>query len=180
MYDYKGLELNRPIAEELILELFAGKKNVKKAKIKDTVLQEHSKRGGIDYTRQTTPVTDALKNLRDKGLATNKKRGYWTFKAKETTKGNERDKALDDAFKFAFLIQAGLNDIGLGDYAGAIKKFDEALEIIPNSTQALQGRALCKSLLCITSRQLTREQLRKYAREAVSDMEYAIFVGIGV
>ena len=85
MYDYKGRELNRPIAEELILELFAGEENVKKAEIKKRVLQEHSNRGGKPYTRATTPVTEALKNLRHKGLANNQRRGYWTFKAKETT-----------------------------------------------------------------------------------------------
>ena len=98
-YEYEGQKLNRPIAEELIIELFAGKKNVKKAEIKDAVLREHSKRGGIEYTRLTTPVTDALKNLRDKELATNKEKiGYWTFKAEETTKGNnEVNKTLDDA-----------------------------------------------------------------------------------
>lgn len=86
MYDYEEQELNRPIAEELILELFAGQKNVKKAEIKSRVLQEHSNRGGKPYTRQTTPVTEALKNLRDnKGLATNQRRGYWAFKAKEAS-----------------------------------------------------------------------------------------------
>ena len=85
MYDYKGQELNRPITEKLILELFAGKIDVRKAEIKNRVLQEHSNRGGKPYTRQTTPVTDALKTLRDKGLANNQKRGYWTFKTKETT-----------------------------------------------------------------------------------------------
>ena len=86
MYDYKGQELNRPIAEELILDLFAGKENVKKAEIKDRVLQEHSNRGGLPHTRQTSPVTEALKNLRDnKGLANNERKGYWTFKAKEAS-----------------------------------------------------------------------------------------------
>ena len=85
MYDYKGQKLNRPITERLILELFAGKIDVKKAEIKSRVLQEHSKRGGKPHTTQTTPVTAALKTLRDKGLANNEKRGYWTFKVKETS-----------------------------------------------------------------------------------------------
>lgn len=91
MYQYEERELNGPIAEELIRELFAGQKNVKKAEIKSRVLREHSNRGGKPYTRQTTPVTKALKNLRDnKGLATNQRRGYWTFKANEASvKTNE-------------------------------------------------------------------------------------------
>ena len=81
MYRYKGQKLNRPIAEELILELFAGSENVKKAEIKSMVLQEHSKGRGLPHTTQTTPITGALKNLRDtRKLATNPKRGYWTFK----------------------------------------------------------------------------------------------------
>ena len=50
MYDYEGQELNRPIAEELILDLFAGQENVKKAEIKARVVQEHSNRGGKPYT----------------------------------------------------------------------------------------------------------------------------------
>ena len=84
MYQYEERELNGPIAEELIRELFTGKENVKKAEIEERVLQEHSNRGGKPYTRATTPVTDALNNLKKEGFADNQRRGYWTFKAKET------------------------------------------------------------------------------------------------
>ena len=80
MYKYEGQELNKPIAEELILELFAGQENVKLAEIKKRVLQEHSNRGGEPYTRQYTPVSAALRKLKSKGLADNKRKGYWTFK----------------------------------------------------------------------------------------------------
>ena len=86
MYHYKGQKLNPLIARELILELFPRRVKVKKEDIVTVVNQEHSKRGGKPGTRRMGPITAALKNLREQGLATNQnQRGYWTFKAKEVS-----------------------------------------------------------------------------------------------
>jgi hypothetical protein len=90
-YKYKGRELDRLIAEELILELFAGEEDVRTGKIERDVLQAHIDRGGLEYTRSTSPIMDALLSLKEEELTTNKKRGYWTVKPEETTKGGETD-----------------------------------------------------------------------------------------
>lgn len=71
------------------------------------------------------------------------------------------------------LTQAGLQQMQIGNYAGAIQKFDEALVIIPTSIHALQGRAFCKSLLCIVNLQLTPDQMRNYVQEIILDLESA-------
>ena len=78
-YEHEGQELNRPIAEKLILELFAGKTAVKKADIKSTVDRVHTERGGKLSNRVVNPCTDALKNLRDQGKADNPQRGFWSI-----------------------------------------------------------------------------------------------------
>jgi len=78
-YEHKGQELNRPIAEELILELFAGQTDVKKADIRSTVDRVHTESGGKLSSRRVHPSTDALRNLRYQGLAANPQRGLWTI-----------------------------------------------------------------------------------------------------
>ena len=83
MYKYEGRKLDRLIAGELILELFAGRINVKRAEIDDRVLQEHLNRGGKPHTRDGSPCKEALKNLSDQGRIQDPGRGYWSFKDPE-------------------------------------------------------------------------------------------------
>ena len=78
-YEHKGQELNRPIAEKLILELFVGKTDVKKADIRRILDRVHTESGGKLSSRRVHPSTDALRNLRDQGLAANPQRGLWTI-----------------------------------------------------------------------------------------------------
>ena len=79
-----------------------------------------------------------------------------------------------DAKKSANLSAEGLKQLQLDNYVAAIQKFNEALDIVPESPHALQGRAFCKPLLCLTNLQLNPDQIQTYAREIVSDLEVAI------
>ena len=60
------------------------------------------------------------------------------------------------------------------NYVEAIQRFDEAIAILPKSIHALQGRALCKSILCINNPQLAPNEIRKYTQETILDLESAI------
>ncbi len=82
-YKYAGEPFTAKIAAELILELCQGE-TLKKEKIRDRVYEHHEKQGGEKYEGSQTLnhcFNDALnKDLKQKrGLADNKKRGYWTI-----------------------------------------------------------------------------------------------------
>ena len=83
LYKYAGEPFTAQIAAELILELCKGE-TLKKEKIRDRVYEYHEKQGGEKYEGSRTLnqcFNDALnKDLKQKrGLADNKKRGYWTI-----------------------------------------------------------------------------------------------------
>ncbi len=72
------------------------------------------------------------------------------------------------------LTLAGIKQMQTENYAGAIQKFDEAIATHPGSIHALQGRAFCKSILCITNPQLAPNEIRRYTKETIEDLESTI------
>ena len=76
-YKYVGERLKNSIAQQLILELFAGQSSVNKKDIDQAVETEHINRGGVKHTKVTPPVTDALSKLKERGLANNPNRSLW-------------------------------------------------------------------------------------------------------
>ncbi len=70
-YQYAGKSLTEKIARELIVELFSGKTEIKKKKIRQTVDETHTSRGGFLSTNEMHPVSAALSNLKKQGFAEN-------------------------------------------------------------------------------------------------------------
>lgn len=84
------------IAEQLIIELFAGQtKQIQEIKTK--VEEAHAERGGLPYTSKYHPVQIALTKLKKIGLAKNPQLGYWSIQSNEDT----RIKTLDAFIKWA-------------------------------------------------------------------------------
>ena len=82
-YKHVGQHLKMSIARELILEFFAGQSGIKRQDIIDKVEEEHQNRGGLEHTKPTHPVTDALDNLKKRGLADNPNTGFWDIKRQQ-------------------------------------------------------------------------------------------------
>ena len=76
-YNHVGKILVLSIARELILKLFKGQSNVRTRDIRNIVEEEHRNRGGLDHTKATHPVTDALSSLKKMKKANNPKTGFW-------------------------------------------------------------------------------------------------------
>ena len=84
------------IAEQLIIELFAGQTK-ELNEIKTKVEEAHAERGGLPYTSKYHPVQIALTKLKKTGLAKNPQLGYWSIQSNEDT----RIKTLDAFIKWA-------------------------------------------------------------------------------
>ena len=70
------------IAEQLILELFAGQ--TKELQVIKTKVEEiHKQRGGLPHTAQIHPVERALDNLKRDGKAEKPPLVYWKIHANE-------------------------------------------------------------------------------------------------
>lgn len=78
-YQYAGKSLTEKIARELIVELFSGKTEIKKKKIRQTVDETHTSRGGFLSTNEMHPVSAALSNLKKQGFAENPAFGVWSI-----------------------------------------------------------------------------------------------------
>ncbi|MDE0010611.1 MAG: GIY-YIG nuclease family protein [Candidatus Poribacteria bacterium] len=79
-YEYVGQHLVMSSARELILEFFSGKSGVPKRDMIKKVETAHIERGGTPHTKKIHPVSDALDNLKNKGLADNPNTGFWDIK----------------------------------------------------------------------------------------------------
>ena len=78
-YQYIEEELNRPIAQKLVLELFLGRNMVPRKKIIEEVYKTHIQRGGDSVDNPTSVVRGALDNLLDEGKVTRPQKGYYSF-----------------------------------------------------------------------------------------------------
>ena len=80
-YKYQGKPLSIRIAERLILKLFAGVSNIKKASITEGVIEYHKSQGGSDEqkTDPTHIASQALVKLKCYGYAENIRHGYWNI-----------------------------------------------------------------------------------------------------
>lgn len=80
MNNRDGQVLTPSVAQELIIELFAGA-TVQKQEIVRVVDEAHTERGGQAPTAGTDrPVTHALARMKQLGLAENSERGIWVIK----------------------------------------------------------------------------------------------------
>jgi tetratricopeptide (TPR) repeat protein len=84
MNNYEGQRLVPRIAEQLIIELFAGQ-TIQTQEIKIKVEEVHAERGGSPYTSKYHPVSRALRTMRESGLAENPQLGYWSIHSSEDT-----------------------------------------------------------------------------------------------
>lgn len=83
-YKYKGIPLTPNISEELLLSYYSGKLT-KRGQIVTDIIDIHLKKGGKEpeATDKDRMIKRALENLKDKGLAENKSRGYWIVISKQ-------------------------------------------------------------------------------------------------
>lgn len=85
MNNQDGRGLTPSVAQELIVELFAGA-TVQKQKIVREVDEAHRERGGqLPAAGANRPVTHALSNMKQSGLAENPERGIWVMKPARIT-----------------------------------------------------------------------------------------------
>lgn len=85
MNNQDGRGLTPSVAQELIVELFAGA-TVRKQKIVREVDEAHTERGGQSLAAGANrPVTHALSNMKQSGLAENPERGIWVMKPARIT-----------------------------------------------------------------------------------------------
>ena len=84
MNNYEGQRLVPRIAEQLIIELFAGQ-TIQTQEIKIKVEEVHAERGGSPYTSKYHPAKIALTKMKKTGLAENPQRGYWSIHSSEDT-----------------------------------------------------------------------------------------------
>lgn len=73
------------IAEQLIIELFAGQTK-ELNEIKTKVEEVHAERGGLPYTSKYHPVQLALTKLKNTGVVENPQLGYWSIQSNEDTR----------------------------------------------------------------------------------------------
>ena len=95
------------IAEQLILELFAGQ--TKELRVIKTKVEEiHKQRGGLRHTAKVHPVESALDNLKRDGKAEKPPLVYWKIHANEETQNEDRlIKSLDDFIKWSKQFEEG-------------------------------------------------------------------------
>ena len=95
------------IAEQLILELFAGQTKELQV-IKTKVAEVHEQRGGLPHTAQIHPVERALDNLKRDGKAEKPPLVYWKIHANEETQHEGKlIKSLDDFIKWSKQFEEG-------------------------------------------------------------------------
>ena len=113
------------IAEQLILELFAGQTK-ELNEIITKVEEIHVSRGGLPHTAQYHPVERALDNLKRDGKAEKPPLVYWKIHANEETQNEDKlIKSLDDFIKWS-------------------KQFDEGEYVfrgVPNKAYKIQASA---------------------------------------
>ena len=70
-YRHTGKALDAPIAAELIIEIFQGRRRIKKSVISNRISQTHKRRGGHPTNKAADPTTYALESLKMLQLADN-------------------------------------------------------------------------------------------------------------
>ena len=114
-YQHFGKHLTPNIAQELILELFAGD-TVQRQEIVTRVDEVHRELGGLPPTAKVYhPAEHALSNMKRIGLANNPKRGYWSIPSKaspeseESSQSEEQDliKSLNEFMKWVQNLPQG-------------------------------------------------------------------------
>ena len=103
----KNKKLVPSIAEQLIIELFAGQ--TKELQVIKTKVEEiHKQRGGLPHTAKIHPVERALDNLKRDGKAEKPPLVYWKIHASEETQNEDRlIKSLDDFIKWSKQFEEG-------------------------------------------------------------------------
>lgn len=91
-YKYVRQHLVMSSARELILEFFSGKSGVPKRDMIKKVETVHIERGGTPHIKKIHPVSDALDNLKNKGLADNPNTGFWDIKGQPGYKPDPVDR----------------------------------------------------------------------------------------
>lgn len=117
------------IAEQLIIELFAGQTK-ELNEIKTKVTETHTSRGGLQPTTQIHPVERALNNLKREGKAEKPQLVYWKIQATEEQITNENTiKTLDE-------FNAWVNQFKEGEYV---------FRGVPNKAYKIQASAYRRS-----------------------------------
>ncbi|GEM_PF-713875 len=117
------------IAEQLIIELFAGQTK-ELNEIKTKVEEIHKQRGGLPHVAQYHPVETALDNLRRGGKAEKPQLVYWKIHAtKEQTTTENTIKTLDE-----FIV-----------WANQFKEGDYVFRGVPNKAYKIQASAYRRS-----------------------------------
>lgn len=107
MNNSEGKKLVPKIAEQLIIELFAGQ-TIQTEEIRTAVEEAHTKRGGLPHTSKYHPVQTALRNLRIAGKVENTSLGYWKIYITEDTSTEPTIiRSLDDFIKWAKKLDEG-------------------------------------------------------------------------
>ena len=87
-YDNKNMPLTSGCAGELIKKLFAGKGNIKRAEMIETLTKYHNENGGrvTPQQQRVSAVKKALKDLEAQGVAEKhpSSSGYWRIHEQET------------------------------------------------------------------------------------------------
>lgn len=87
-YEYHNMPLTSGAARGLIVALFAGKGNTKRAEIIDTLTRHHNEKGGkaTPKKKRVTAVKTALRDLEAQGRAEKhpSSPGYWRVDVAET------------------------------------------------------------------------------------------------
>ena len=103
----KNKKLIPSIAEQLIIELFAGQTKVVN-EIKTKVEEVHKQRGGLPPTAEIHPVERALDNLKRDGKAEKSPQVYWKIQSNEETQNEENlIKTLDEFITWANKFDEG-------------------------------------------------------------------------
>ena len=103
----KNKKLGPSIAEQLIIELFAGQTK-ELQEIKTKVEEVHKQRGGLSHTAQYHPVERALNNLKSDGKAEKPPLVFWKIHAtNEQTTTENTIKTLDEFIAWANQFDEG-------------------------------------------------------------------------
>ncbi len=112
MNNHEGQKLVPSLAQKLIIELFAGQ-TAQLQEIKTKVEEVHQERRGLPLTAKYSPVSSALRKLKESGVAENPQPGVWSIPIrtlddfiKWTNKFNEGEYVFRGVPNAAFEIQA--------------------------------------------------------------------------
>lgn len=125
MKDHNGLKLTPSIAKQLIKEIFAGQ-TVQLQEIKKKVEEVHAKRDGQPSSAQYSPVSRALRQLKESGHAENPQHGFWSINLNEDSSNEDKPiQTLEDYL----------------EWANGFKEDEFVFRGVPNETFKIQASA---------------------------------------